>query len=80
MYKPEGDLTVFLKVLTAFLLLGGIELSDVGEVALLYVLVDTLQDWLLGQGLYGLFLNGSTYYITEPCEILLLNVCNCRTV
>ena len=65
MYKPEGDLTVFLEVLTAFLLLGGIELSDVGEVALLYVLVDTLQDWLLGQGLYGLFLNGSTYYITE---------------
>ena len=57
MYKPEGDLTVFLKVLTAFLLLGGIELSDVGEVALLYVLMDTLQDWLLGQGLDGLFLN-----------------------
>ena len=57
MFKPEGDLTVFLKVLTAFLLLGGIELSDVGEVALLYVLMDTLQDWLLGQGLDGLFLN-----------------------
>ena len=57
MYKPEGDLTVFLKVLTAFLLLGGIELSDVGEVALLYVFMDTLQDWLLGQGLDGLFLN-----------------------
>ena len=57
MYKPEGDLTVFLEVLTAFLLLGGIELSDVGEVALLYVLMDTLQDWLLGQGLDGLFLN-----------------------
>ena len=70
-YKPEGDLTVFLEVLAALLLLGGIELSDVGEVALLYVLVDTLQDWLLGQGLYGLFLNGLTYYITEPCEILL---------
>ena len=57
MFKPEGDLTVFLKVLTAFLLLGGIELSDVGEVALLYVFMDTLQDWLLGQGLDGLFLN-----------------------
>ena len=57
MYKPEGDLTVFLEVLTAFLLLGGIELSDVGEVALLYVFMDTLQDWLLGQGLDGLFLN-----------------------
>ena len=57
MYKPEGDLTVFLKVLTAFLLLGGIELSDVGEVALLYVFMDTLQDWLLGQGLDGFFLN-----------------------
>ena len=57
MFKPEGDLTVFLEVLTAFLLLGGIELSDVGEVALLYVLMDTLQDWLLGQGLDGLFLN-----------------------
>ena len=56
-YKPEGDLTVFLEVLTAFLLLGGIELSDVGEVALLYVFMDTLQDWLLGQGLDGLFLN-----------------------
>ena len=56
-YKPEGDLTVFLEVLAALLLLGGIELSDVGEVALLYVLVDTLQDWLLGQGLDGLFLN-----------------------
>ena len=57
MFKPEGDLTVFLEVLTAFLLLGGIELSDVGEVALLYVLMHTLQDWLLGQGLDGLFLN-----------------------
>ena len=57
MFKPEGDLTVFLEVLTAFLLLGGIELSDVGEVALLYVFMDTLQDWLLGQGLDGLFLN-----------------------
>ena len=56
-YKPEGDLTVFLEVLAALLLLGGIELSDVGEVALLYVLMDTLQDWLLGQGLDGLFLN-----------------------
>ena len=56
MFKPEGDLTVFLEVLTAFLLLGGIELSNVGEVALLYVFMDTLQDWLLGQGLDGLFL------------------------
>ena len=64
-YKPEGDLTVFLEVLSAFLLLGGIELSDVGEVALLYILVDTLQHGLLRQGLYSLFLNGSTYH-TEP--------------
>ena len=41
-YKPEGDLTVFLEVLIALLLLGRIELSDVGEVAFLDVLVDTL--------------------------------------
>ena len=59
-YRPEGDLTVLLEVLTAFLLLGGRELSDVGQVTLLYILVDTLQHWLLGQALYGFFLNGST--------------------
>ena len=57
MYKPEGDLTVFLKVLTAFLLLCWIELSDVGQVALLYILVNTLQHRLLGQRLYRLLLN-----------------------
>ena len=67
-YKPEGDLTVLLEVLSAFLLLGGLELSDVGEVALLYVLVDTLQHGLLRQGLYGLLLNGSSYHTESESE------------
>ena len=61
-YQPEGDLTVFLEVLTAFFLLGGSKLSDVGGVTLLDILVNTLQHWLLRQGLYGLFLNGSTQH------------------
>ena len=44
----EGDLAVFLKVLTAFFLLCWTELSDVSEVAFLDILVNTLQHRLLG--------------------------------
>ena len=45
----EGDGAKFLKVLLADLLLGGLELSDVGVVTLLGILVSALQDGILLQ-------------------------------
>ena len=50
MFKPEGDLTVFLEVLTAFLLLGGSKLSDVGGVADGLLPGDALQHGVLHRG------------------------------
>ncbi len=46
----EGDLALLLEVLLADLLLGGLELRDVGVVALLHVLVGALQEGVLLQG------------------------------
>ena len=46
----EGDGTLLLEVLLANLLLGRLELSDVGVVTLLSVLVGALQDGILLQG------------------------------
>ncbi len=43
----EGDLAALLKILLADLLLRGLELGHVGEVALLRVLVRALQDGIL---------------------------------
>ena len=52
----EGDGAGLLKVLLADLLLAGLELGDVGVVALLRVLVGALQDGLLLQAGHGLLL------------------------
>ena len=52
----EGDLAGLLEVLLADLLLTGLELGDVGVVALLRVLVGALQDGLLLQGGHRLLL------------------------
>ena len=46
----EGDLALLLEVLLADLLLCGLELRDVGVVALLHVLVGALQEGVLLQG------------------------------
>jgi len=52
----EGDLTGLLKVLLTYLLLGRLELGDIGVVALLGVLVGALQDRVLLEGLNSLLL------------------------
>jgi len=52
----EGDGALLLKVLLANLFLAWGELSDVGVVTLLYILVGTLQDWLLLKTCHCLFL------------------------
>ncbi len=46
----EGDLTALLEVLLAHFLLSGVELRDIGVVALLNILVGALKDGILLQG------------------------------
>ena len=55
----EHNVAHFLKVLLARLLLGRFEECDVGVVTLLYILVFTLQDWILGQSLHCLILDNT---------------------
>jgi hypothetical protein len=56
----EGDLARLLKVFFADLLLSGRELCDIGVVALLNILVCTLKDRILLQGLDSFFLFNTT--------------------
>ena len=50
----EGDLTALFKVLLANFLLGGVELCDIGVMALLNILVVALKNGILLQGLDNL--------------------------
>jgi len=52
----KGDRALLLKVLLTNLFLAWGELSDIGVVALLHILVSTLQDWLLLKTCHCLFL------------------------
>ena len=79
----ECDGTQFLEVLFADFLLSRFELSNVGVVTLLGVLVSTLQDGLLLQAGHGLLLldaaEPSLRVLLAPAEVnAALNVGNCQ--
>ena len=55
----ESYLTTLLEILLTGLLLGWLEVGDVGVVTLLHVLMFTLQDWILRQSLHPLLLDNT---------------------
>ena len=62
----ESYLTTLLEILLTRLLLGRLEVGDVGVVTLLHVLVFTLQDWILGQSLHPLLLDDTQSPVSRP--------------
>ena len=62
----ESYLALLLKVLLAGLLLRGLEVGDVGVVALLHVLVGAFQDRVFGKSLHTFFFHNAQPSIRKP--------------